>query len=1292
MKKSILLLACMLIVNCLYSQDIAPSSQAQGYLESKNVTVDYATGIFHYKVPLYNLESGGFSLLISADYAAKGVKVEDLPGLLGYNWTLNTGGIVTRTVRGGIADEEYSGGYLWGDYLANPVPLKDDLKKINLHQRDGESDIFTAVFNGRSVNFIIRMNADLKIYAEPLEKTDVKIECEMSVGKEINGWIITDETGSRYIYRQKEWSTDVYKEEAVSFNGIRNKSYISSWYLSLIEPKNSSPIIYNYREVVSENGKQIGILQSRFNYNYSSKYTYGRPLVERTFDFKKYEKDFKFQIDEAKSYLTTYSWELQINNALHVYTHQGQWVLNPNFEAGIDAINNNFRIMGQLAGFRNIGGASYELIQILDNLYDMYINNSSSNARMAAYCFKNAKSYVTKSLLDMNFNVTERKVFNNTTLIIRSPMLDRICYTDRIIKFGYDESDLSGLTNLKFCDLAGERISEIRFSSVGSSELRKIIFMDKDSVETHHINFDYFMNGSGSYNIGYDVWGYPKSIADWNNSGVSYVDTVFSKNSSLKTITLADGGNIHLDYESNRVVDPNIMDSLNSRRVFTYGGIRLKSFIFNDPSSECSDTIYYYYPLPGFLVYQKASPHEKVQYAGFSDKVLNSRIKYDGLAFLNTGNNGIYYRYVQEVFSGRGIQAYLFHVPLINSSNRYELYPFWLVALPLGVASYDRKGSLKQLVKNKYITSWEFYNQPVDKASFANRDYFVADRRFLYDRNLSQVKAYEYYMDADQMSQYYLNQENVISGLNPYREIYIPNIMPRTTVVIPDRSYFLCYGGKTLLQKQSIYHFDYITTTQPDISDFSGENSGFLYKQMEYFYDQPAGTLNPTRFVTTDSRGDVYTTLTKWVGNMTDATDVTIARMKAANMKALPVKEIHMKNNLLQKEKVFLYTVSDTNGRCFAGVKEQWTYVPEKDLSVTAVFPDPALFTYDRDKYIWENKYKYCQMSDFFLPVEMEKRSGKETVYYDFSTGRAILRVPYGNTDMAMAVDCWKNMNFLSDSMPEVNHNKTIFESCRIMSIDCRIMASVTEDPVFLAYTKTEEHQKMLELIDVILKADTVRLNKLITEEIIALPFIRSKFLEQYLGRCRQYDLYINVERFRQALITMIPVLSSPKNLGSDFWIFCNDYKENIPSNDVWIIKSIANCTKWKMYILASKHEIISYTVLHKGGIVKENIETQNSSFYSLQEFDIDLSSYEDIVSITVGALGGTNNIAYLALLPADAEFEATSYNMDGTVFARFDQTGRLELNEYDSGGRLIRVRDGKGNILQEYQYNVATN
>ena len=90
---------------------------------------------------------------------------------------------------------------------------------------------------------------------------------------------------------------------------------------------------------------------------------------------------------------------------------------------------------------------------------------------------------------------------------------------------------------------------------------------------------------------------------------------------------------------------------------------------------------------------------------------------------------------------------------------------------------------------------------------------------------------------------------------------------------------------------------------------------------------------------------------------------------------------------------------------------------------------------------------------------------------------------------------------------------------------------------------------------------------------------------------------------------------------------------------------------------------------------------------YKLKIYDIDLSKYTDITSVTANTQG-----SYMALVPEGANFKATSYNPDGTVYARFDQSGNVEYYTYDAAGRVIKVEDQYGNILKTYEYNKLNN
>ncbi len=136
MKKILLLgLFTSFLVYTSHAQSIEPGNDAQGYLNSKNVMVDYCTGIFHYSVPLLEVSSGNFKLPISLNYSSR-ESMQNMPsGIVTERWNLQTGGIVTRVVRGGIADEEKNKGYIFQTQQGELS--KEFIADANHHVKDG---------------------------------------------------------------------------------------------------------------------------------------------------------------------------------------------------------------------------------------------------------------------------------------------------------------------------------------------------------------------------------------------------------------------------------------------------------------------------------------------------------------------------------------------------------------------------------------------------------------------------------------------------------------------------------------------------------------------------------------------------------------------------------------------------------------------------------------------------------------------------------------------------------------------------------------------------------------------------------------------------------------------------------------------------------------------------------------------------------------------------------------------------------------------------------------------------
>lgn len=68
--------------------------------------VSLSSGTVSTSVPLYTLQKGGIKVPLSLNYDASGVKVDAQPSWVGQNWSLSTGGMISRIVKG-VPDEAF---------------------------------------------------------------------------------------------------------------------------------------------------------------------------------------------------------------------------------------------------------------------------------------------------------------------------------------------------------------------------------------------------------------------------------------------------------------------------------------------------------------------------------------------------------------------------------------------------------------------------------------------------------------------------------------------------------------------------------------------------------------------------------------------------------------------------------------------------------------------------------------------------------------------------------------------------------------------------------------------------------------------------------------------------------------------------------------------------------------------------------------------------------------------------------------------------------------------------------
>ena len=90
----------------LFGQIVPPSPNAAAFGKVTDIPVSMYTGQPNVSIPLFVLKTQSLSVPITLSYHYTGLRVEERPSWVGLGWTLNAGGVVSRTIRG-LADEAH---------------------------------------------------------------------------------------------------------------------------------------------------------------------------------------------------------------------------------------------------------------------------------------------------------------------------------------------------------------------------------------------------------------------------------------------------------------------------------------------------------------------------------------------------------------------------------------------------------------------------------------------------------------------------------------------------------------------------------------------------------------------------------------------------------------------------------------------------------------------------------------------------------------------------------------------------------------------------------------------------------------------------------------------------------------------------------------------------------------------------------------------------------------------------------------------------------------------------------
>lgn len=208
-----------------------------------DIPVSEFTGAPNINIPLFDLKGRTLTLPVSLSYNSSGIKVGEIAGWAGQGWSLNAGGVITRTLRGLPDDHVYNIGYLGAGGDSAEVYIQNDgtvsaqdtsyLGKVFRHQLDGEPDQFFFNFAGRSGRiFFARDDTAQPYHYTPYTspQQDIRVKTQVDNYRKITAWILTAEDGTMYTFSEQEKTTTPF-------------SYTSSWYLTSIKPATGNDVI-----------------------------------------------------------------------------------------------------------------------------------------------------------------------------------------------------------------------------------------------------------------------------------------------------------------------------------------------------------------------------------------------------------------------------------------------------------------------------------------------------------------------------------------------------------------------------------------------------------------------------------------------------------------------------------------------------------------------------------------------------------------------------------------------------------------------------------------------------------------------------------------------------------------------------------------------------------------------------------------------------------------------------------------------------------------------------------------
>ena len=229
---------------------LLPSPNAAELGKYGEIPVNMSTGALNFSLPLFVYSTKNLELPISVNYNTNGFRVNAISSRAGFDWVLNVGGTITRT----IVDEPD----LINTTISLPKPnmyvqtdsLWDYLYYANQEGYDTQPDIFYYNFNGYTGRFVVNDSGRIV----PIPHNNLKYEYTFTADS--STFKITTPDGVQYFFGGDSATEHTRVVESSVCGGQHYRDYI--------------PTAWNLKKIIHPNGDWIAFDYETGNANYYS--------------------------------------------------------------------------------------------------------------------------------------------------------------------------------------------------------------------------------------------------------------------------------------------------------------------------------------------------------------------------------------------------------------------------------------------------------------------------------------------------------------------------------------------------------------------------------------------------------------------------------------------------------------------------------------------------------------------------------------------------------------------------------------------------------------------------------------------------------------------------------------------------------------------------------------------------------------------------------------------------------------------------------------------------------------